>query len=307
MPVQTSGIVVENKCIQPHYFLLNIHCPAIATKIQPGQFIMLKISEENSPLLRRPFSVYRSHPNRQVTKGNSRNFFILYKKVGKGTQKMTEFKEGQRLDMIGPLGNGFTLPPLPSSQNIFLIGGGVGIASLFPIAERLTSSAASSPAFQGGIKKRRSGSTLSKLQPSGGRVEGLTSSRVQVFIGAKTQNDLICVEDFRKLNLNSFVATEDGSLGFKGTVVDLFLYESMKFSRKGLNYVYSCGPFEMLKELAKVLRSDRFLCQVSLEARMACGFGACWGCVVKTRDTKTPYQRVCKEGPVFNLKNIIWE
>jgi dihydroorotate dehydrogenase electron transfer subunit len=232
---------------------------------------MLKISEGSSPLLRRPFSVYRIHPNRHIKKGKSSDFFILYKKVGKGTQKMTKLEKGQRVDMIGPLGNGFTLPPLPSFRNIILIGGGVGIASLFPIAEKLT------------------------------------SSKIQVFIGAKTRNDLICVEDFKKLNINSFVATEDGSLGFKGTVVDLFLYKSMKYSRKSSNYVYSCGPFDMLKELARVLRSDRFLCQVSLEARMACGFGACWGCVIKTRDTKTPYQRVCKEGPVFNLKNIIWE
>jgi dihydroorotate dehydrogenase electron transfer subunit len=307
MPVQTNGIVIENKRIKSHYFLLNIHCPPIATKIQPGQFIMLKISEGNSPLLRRPFSVYKSYPNRHPQKRKSGNLFILYKRVGKGTQKMTEFEEGQRVDMIGPLGNGFTLPPLPSSKNIILIGGGVGIASLFPIAERLTHSTIPSPAFQDGVKKGRSGSTLSKLRPSGRRVEGSPSSKIQVFIGSKTRNDLICAEDFKKLNLNSFVATEDGSLGFKGTVVDLFLYESKKFSRKSLNYVYSCGPFDMLKELARVLKSNRFLCQVSLEARMACGFGACWGCVVKTRNPKTPYQRVCKEGPVFNLKDIIWE
>lgn len=268
---------------------------------------MLKISEGNSPLLRRPFSVYRSDPNQQGEKGKSSNFFILYKKVGKGTQKMTEFEEGQRVDMIGPLGNGFTLPPLPSSRNIILVGGGVGIASLFSIAERLTHSRTPSPSFQDEVKKGRSGSTLRRLSPSRQRVEGLTSSKIQVFIGAKTRNDLICVEDFRKLNLHSFAATEDGSLGFKGTVVDLFLHESLKFRKESLNYVYSCGPFEMMRELARVLRSERFLCQVSLEARMACGFGACWGCVVKTRDTKTPYQRVCKEGPVFNLKNIVWE
>jgi dihydroorotate dehydrogenase electron transfer subunit len=220
---------------------------------------------------------------------------------------MTELEEGQRVDMIGPLGNGFTLPPLPFSKKIVLIGGGVGIASLFPIAERLIRSTTPSAPLQDGVKKGCSGPTLRKFGPSGRRIEESTSSKIQVFIGAKTRNDLICVEDFEELNLKSFVATEDGSSGFKGTVVDLFLHESLEFSGRSLNYVYSCGPFDMLKELARVLKSDGFLCQVSLEARMACGFGACWGCVVKTHDTKAPYQRVCKEGPVFDLKDIIWE
>jgi dihydroorotate dehydrogenase electron transfer subunit len=81
----------------------------------------------------------------------------------------------------------------------------------------------------------------------------------------------------------------------------------MKSHERKSHYIYSCGPVEMLRELAKFIRSKKVVCQVSLEARMGCGFGACWGCVVKTNDPMKPYQRVCKEGPVFNLKDIVLE
>ena len=105
---------------------------------------------------------------------------------------MTTLSKGQKVDLIGPLGNGFALPPLPSSANCILIGGGVGIVSLYPLAE------------------------------------ALKGRKLFVFIGGKTQNDILGVEDFRKLNSNIFIATEDGSLGVQGTVVDLFLSQTKK-------------------------------------------------------------------------------
>ena len=271
MGLQTSGIVLENRKIKPLYFLLEIHCPPIATKIIPGQFIMLKVSEDNYPFLRRPFSVYRSYPDNHPERKKRGRLSIFYKRVGKGTQKMTEFEEGQRVDMIGPLGNGFTLPPHPFSTNIIFVGGGVGIVSLYSLAEVL----------------------------AGGKLF--------VFIGGKTRNDILCYADFKKLNSNIFTATEDGSLGFRGTVIDLFLSQRKKFKRNETNHLYACGPVGMLKELTRAIRFEQFVSQASLESRMGCGFGACWGCVVKTSDPKTPYQRVCREGPAFYLKDIVWE
>jgi dihydroorotate dehydrogenase electron transfer subunit len=271
MGLQTSGIVIENRKIKPSYFLLEIHCPPIATKIKPGQFIMLKVSDDNHPFLRRPFSVYKSYPDNHPGNKKKGSLSILYKMVGKGTHKMTRFEEGQRVDMIGPLGNGFTLPPYPFSTNIILVGGGVGIVSLYALAEVL----------------------------AGGKLF--------VFIGGKTWNDILCSADFKKLNSNIFIATEDGSLGLKGTVIDLFLSQRKKFKRDESNHLYACGPIGMLKDLTRAIRFEQFVCQASFESRMGCGFGACWGCVVKTSDPKTPYQRVCKEGPVFNLKDIVWE
>jgi dihydroorotate dehydrogenase electron transfer subunit len=272
MASQIDGIVIRNESIKPLCFLLTIYCPPIANEIKTGQFIMLKVSDNHSPLLRRPFSIYKSYPANHPEKKKRGCLLILYKKVGKGTQKMTEFKKGQKVDMIGPLGNGFSLPPLPSSPNIILVGGGVGIVSLYSLAEVLG------------------------------------STKLFIFIGGKTKDDILCEEDFKRLNASKiFIATEDGSWGYKGTVIDLFLSQRKRFENSESQYIYSCGPVEMLKELERAVKFKGAVCQVSLEARMGCGFGACWGCVVQTSDPKTPYQRVCKEGPVFNLKDIVWE
>jgi len=271
MPLQAQGIVLKNKKIQSLYFLLEIDCPPIATLIKPGQFVMLKIYGTQDPLLRRPFSLFKKDLGQHPQKEKRGRFSILYKKVGKGTQKMTELEKGERVDIIGPLGNGFTAPSAFSFRNIILIGGGVGIVSLFPLAEALEA----------------------------GR-------RLFVFIGGKTKTDILCLKDFKKLNSNIFVATEDGSLGHQGTVVDLFLSKREKLWREGPSPIYSSGPMGMLRELARGLGSKKSLCDASFEARMACGFGACWGCVIKTKDPRSPYQRVCKEGPVFNLGKIIW-
>ena len=271
MPLLTDGTVVSNKRIKSIYYLLGIDCPRIADPIKPGQFVMLKVSDDCSPLLRRPFSVYKSYSVSHPEKGKRGYLFILYKEVGKGTRRMTALKKGQRVDLIGPLGNGFTLPPLPSSGNNILIGGGMGIVSLYPLVE----------AFRG--------------------------RQFFVFIGGKTEHDILCVDDFEKFNSNVFVATEDGSLGFQGTVVDLFLSQRKRFRRNEKYYLYACGPVAMLKALAGAVRIENFISQASLEARMGCGFGACWGCVVRTKHPETPYQRVCEDGPVFRLEDITWE
>ncbi len=272
MTLQTEGTVVNNRRVKSSYFLLGLHCPQIADLIKPGQFVMLKSSDDGYPLLRRPFSVYESYPFYSPERKKRGFISILYKKVGKGTQKMTEFRRGRKVDLIGPLGNGFMLPSPSLSRSVIFIGGGVGVVSLYPLAV------------------------------------ALKKEELSVFIGGKTRDDILCVGDFRKLNSRIFVATENGSLGFKGTVIDLFLSQRERLERENPpHYLYSCGPIEMLKELARIVGSGSFNCQVSLEARMACGFGACWGCVVKTTRPQTPYQRVCKEGPVFNLKDIAWE
>jgi len=270
MALEIDGIVLRNRRIKSVYYLVEIYCPPIATTIQPGQFIMLKISDSNDPFLRRPFSVYKSYSAGHGKKKERGRLLILYKKVGKGTQRMTGFIKGQKVNIIGPLGNGFSLPPLPSSSNIILVGGGVGIVSLYALAE------------------------------------SLKAAKLFVLIGGKTIDDILCEEDFRKLNSTIFIATEDGSLGFKGTVLDLFLSQQKTFKGNPSRYLYACGPEQMLKELARGVKPKNFTCQASLEARMGCGFGACWGCVVKTIDPKVPYQRVCKEGPVFNLMDIVW-
>lgn len=266
MPIQTTGIILRNENIKSNYFILHIECPPIAKEIRPGQFIMLKVSADQYPLLRRPFSLYRklSFPQKKEI-----IFSIIYKVVGKGTKEMTEFRKGQILDIIGPLGNGFTSPPLPPPGNIILIGGGVGIVTLYSLTEMLK------------------------------------DYSIYVFIGGKTKDDILCLEEFKNKTSNIYISTEDGSLGFKGTVIDLFLNEVKKNKFRKSSFIYTCGPINMLKQLSE--NNFNIPCQASLESRMGCGFGACWGCVIKTKNIYSSYQRVCKDGPVFDLNNILWD
>src|SRR4030043_1949496 len=269
MAIQTDGIVLRNKKIKSIYFLLEIDCPSIANETKPGQFVMLRTSDDNHPLLRRPFSIYKNHSTLDPRKGKRGHLFILYKKVGKGTQKMSTFKEGQKVNLIGPLGNGFILPPLPSSTATILIGGGGGMASPSALGERLG------------------------------------FGELYVFIGGKTKDRTLCEDNFPKGKV--FIATEDGSRGKKGTVVDFFQSEIKRFDRDRPHHVYICGPEGMVKSLAKVIKSKKWIVQGSLEARMGCGFGACWGCGVKPREPAMVYRRVCKYGPVSPLSEIVLE
>lgn len=269
MAVQTEGIVLSNRRIKSIYYLLDLYCPSIADQAKPGQFVMVRTSEDYDPLLRRPFSIYRNYSTSYPSKDKRGHLSILYKKVGKGTQKMISFQKGQKVNLIGPLGNGFFIPPLPSPSPIILIGGGVGIASLSPL----------------------------------GRI--FRHEQIYVFIGGKTKKDILCEKDFPKGNV--FIATEDGSQGHTGTVVELFRSELKKFDKNLRHQVFVCGPEGMVKMLSRMNLPQKWTIQVSLEARMGCGFGACWGCVVKTKDPQMAYHRVCKDGPVFSLTEILWE
>ena len=179
---------------------------------------------------------------------------ILYKVLGRGTKDLSKFEVGTKLDCLVGLGNGFDV-----KENIkpLLVGGGIGIAPLFALAK-----------------------AFNKL--------GIKPALVY---GARSKDDIVLVEELEKIS-NLYICTDDGSLGFKGNVIDCIKNSNIEF-----DYYYSCGPQVMLKYLALAYPNG---C-VSLEARMGCGFGACMGCSIET--TKGP-QRVCKEGPVFEASEV---
>ena len=131
-------------------------------------------------------------------------------------------------------------------------------------------------------------------------------------IGAKTKKDILCEEEFRDLGCEVKIATDDGSRGFKGYISEL-LKQELSAKRYPLSAIYGCGPAPMLKEISLISQKGHIPAQVSLEAHMACGIGACMGCVVKTQNAKRKtqndfvYKRVCKDGPVFEASQVIWE
>jgi len=262
---QLKTEVFFNHRVGPSYYKIGLCAPEIIHGASPGQFVMVKVSSNLDPLLRRPFSIHR------IAKKGSPFFEILYKVVGKGTEIMSSLKQGDRIDVVGPLGKGFSI--LSQSQVIYLVSGGMGVAPLYALAES---------AIIDGQKK------------------------VVVFLGGKTKEDILCLDDLERLGTEIYVSTEDGSLGSKGLVTQL-LEEGLQKSSYP-EAIYACGPIPMLKKISLISQKFNIPCQVSLEAYMACGVGACLGCVIKKRlgkGTET-YVNVCKEGPVFDAHLVIY-
>jgi dihydroorotate dehydrogenase electron transfer subunit len=277
--------IIYNQRIAESFYKIGLVAPSIAKNALPGQFIMVRCAHGCQPLLRRPFSIHRVSglAGERVSELNNASIIeILYEIVGDATQILSQKKPGEFLDIIGPLGNGFALNPhtrtpahsltrTPVHPLTLLVAGGIGVAPLLFLAERLK------------VKC----STYAKV--SGDR------QRSQVLIGAKTKREILCEKEFKALGCDVRIATDDGSVGHKGFATDLL--ESVIMS------IFACGPHLMLQEIARIAKQHNIPAQVSLEAHMACGIGACLGCVVETKDG---YKRVCKDGPVFDATKIIW-
>lgn len=196
---------------------------------------------------------------------------IIYKIVGRATETLSKYKKGKEIDIIGPLGNGFGIP-FKNCKFIFA-GGGYGISPLYFFAERI--------------------------------VNNFSAEDIFVFIGAKKKKYIICEEEFKNLGCKLYISTEDGSKGYKGKITEFLNFKLSEFLSKHYSFIlYSCGPYPMLKEVAKIARINNIKCYVSLEEIICCGFGACLGCAVKT---KYGYKLVCKDGPVFDAEEIIWK
>lgn len=202
---------------------------------------------------------------------NGNALSILYEIVGDGTKLLAGKKMGEFLDIIGPLGHGFDYrkeAKAQASRQTIIVGGGIGIAPLLFLARKIKGN--------------------NKI----------------ALIGAKTKTQVLCEKEFKNTGCDVKISTDDGSRGFKGRVTDLlknFLQANRFTSQQAA--IYACGPKPMLKAICSISQENNIPAQVSLEEHMSCGIGACLGCVVKT---KNGLKRVCKEGPVFNAKELIW-
>jgi dihydroorotate dehydrogenase electron transfer subunit len=192
---------------------------------------------------------------------------ILFKVVGKGTRGLAGLQPGRQVDILGPLGRGFVQPP---GHHHILVGGGIGIAPLLFLAGQL--------------------------------LENNEPVSVKVLLGARTGDEIApLADDFTGMGLQVQSTTEDGSMGCQGLVTDLMT----PGENEKPNMVYACGPYPMLRAVARISRTREWGCQVSLETIMACGLGACLGCAVMRSDMKG-YAHACKDGPVFSADDVIW-
>ncbi len=246
----------------PGHSVLELDCPTVAAEAQPGQFVHVRVTGTDDPLLRRPISIMLRDQHRGRIE-------ILVRSVGRGTEMLTHLGPGTPLDIIGPLGKGFPLPE--PGERALLIAGGVGVAPLVFLADVL------------------------QLSHGSGYVRGL--------FGGLNDDSLVCWQDFAGRCEEFQATTEDGSAGTQGLVTDLL---PAQIARGDVDRVYTCGPRPMMAKVAEECAATDVPCWASLEQFMGCGIGACLGCVIPTR-LQPRHQRVCKDGPVFNATDVLWE
>ena len=303
-----EAIVSSNKQIGKRFYRLRLEFSGNAASafadFQPGQFAELDLSGTALPsvktipedlldtagrkiLLRRPFSFTDITPDRDKTFAE-----ILYCVVGPATLRMTTLSAGDSVSVIGPLGNGFSVPD--NKRTALLVAGGMGVPPLLHLTKVLTA------------------------DPKPDRIE------VIAFAGAKTATELpfegrldeisqqlgFSIPEFARYGIESLVATDDGSAGYHGFVTDC-LTEWLAQSPLDNNstIIYACGPEPMLARVAEIAKDKNIDCQLSLERRMACGIGLCQSCAVECKvssSNETIYKMCCKDGPVFDSREVVF-
>ena len=248
--------VTENIRLHANYVLIKLTHADPLPEMLAGQFAEIRIDGSNTTFLRRPISInYVDRATNEV--------WFLVQLVGDGTRKLATVQKGDTVNVVLPLGNGFTIPKT-ADEPVLLVGGGVGTAPMLMLGE-----------------------TLVKM-----------GVRPTFLLGARSANDLLQLDLFKQLG-TVYTTTEDGSHGEKGYVTQHSLLQQQKFGR-----IYTCGPKPMMMSVAKYAQSVGAECEVSLENTMACGVGACLCCVEKTQEG---HVCVCKAGPVFNIKKLLWQ
>ncbi len=266
MPVQVRGEVLDVRRAGV-YYVLSITAPGIPEQFRPGHFVTIGIGgEESGLILRRAFAIHQVQ-SRGVYGGT---LDVVVGVQGKGSRWLSERRRHDILDIVGPLGKPFNLPK--EGVPCVLVGGGYGSAPLFMLAEQL-------------------------------RERGC---RVDVVLGASTEEKLYGVLDIKRVSSMLTITTEDGSSGTKGRVTDV-LPDIME--RNNSAVVYACGPMGMLAAVAGIAAEYRAYSQCSVEESMACGIGICMTCVLPVigDDGITRMVRSCIEGPIFRGDLVRWD
>ncbi len=250
-----NAVILSQEEIAHQIFSMWIESDRIANAAVPGQFISV-YSNDSGRMLPRPISICETDKEKHAIR-------IVYRIAGKGTEEFSSYQKGDKIDILGPLGNGFPLDRCKKGRKIFLIGGGIGIPPMVQLAKE---------------------------------AEG----EVQVIAGYRSERFL--TEELGQ-NGTLYVATEDGSAGTKGTVLDCIRENGLT-----ADVICACGPTPMLRAVKEYAKEQGIECWISMEERMACGIGACLACVCRSKEvddhSRVHNKRICKEGPVFNAEDI---
>lgn len=261
--VEEVAYVTACKPVISSVYELSLEAPGIAARVSPGQFVQIRVKETLDPLLRRPFTVYRQEAG-QIS--------LLFRVVGRGTRLLAAKRVGEAVAVLGPLGRGYFIPE--HLKVALLVGGGVGVASLFLLARELLN------------------------RPV---------QKVYALIGARSADELLGVEDFRalgsRLEVQPWISRQGLAVALTQLEKEIAVLPAASWQ------VYACGPPGMMRRMVEWAAMWGAESQVSLEYRMACGIGACQSCTCLKLDSsgKTRYALACKDGPVFPGREVVWD
>ncbi len=276
--VQRTVEVVENVPLAEQTYRVRFECPEMARSILPGQFLMMRLTDHDDPLIGRPLALYDTVLS---SAGEPTGIDVVYLVKGKFTSQLEQFRAGQQVDVWGPLGNGFEPQPI---EHLIMVAGGIGQTPFLALGQEY-------------LGTRRYGDPIREVAPS---------QRVTICYGARRAGLLAGVDDFERAGFDVRLCTDDGSRGHHGLVTDLL---KQVLAEADLPHrIVCCGPEPMMEAVADIAVERNVPCQVSLETPMACGVGICFTCVAKVRDQHGgwDYRRTCVEGPVFDAAEIVW-
>ncbi|MCP4705475.1 MAG: dihydroorotate dehydrogenase electron transfer subunit [candidate division Zixibacteria bacterium] len=253
-------LILKKKKLASDCFSISMAPFSKVKSIRPGQFVHMQIPN-CSLFFRRAFSVYSVNTE-------EKSLEILFKVFGRGTKIMASLKKGDKLGLLGPLGNSFRKPK--RNELAALIAGGVGFPPIYYFGKHLLD-------------------------------KGYDPDKLFFFYGGRGKSDLIELARLKKLGIKTILTTEDGSLGKKGLITSPL--EEWITGSKNKKVIYSCGPEGMLKAIDQLALKYNIQGQISLEAPMPCGIGICLGCIKPLRSGGNT--RVCREGPVFDIGEVL--
>ncbi len=249
-----TAVVTSQKEIAPGIYDMWI-ATELAKGAVPGQFICL-YPKDKSTLLPRPISICEADKEKELLR-------IVYRVAGKGTAEFSAYKEGETVEVLGTLGNGFPVEEA-TGKKVFLMGGGIGIPPMLELAKKM-------------------------------------QADKQIVVGYR--DDKTFLKEDLEANGTVYIATEDGSVGTKGNVMDAIRENGLQ-----ADMIFACGPMPMLRAIKKYAEEAGIPAYISLEEHMACGVGACLGCVVKTKEkdhhSHVHNARICTDGPVFEAREV---
>ena len=281
------AVVVDQNALGSGIYDLTLKTTNIAKAAKAGQFVSV-YSNDKSKLLPRPISLCGIDRDEDTIR-------LVYRVTGEntGTEEFSKLVMGDRIRILGPLGNGFTVEP---GKKAFLIGGGIGVPPMLQLAKDINSGVVQTTGAVDTNTQEKGQTEEKQINGHGKKI-----CDMNIIMGYRDENTFL-LDEFKE-QADSFVATEDGSVGTKGNVID-----AIKENGLEADVIYACGPMPMLRALKAYAMEHDMECYVSMEERMACGIGACLACVCKTKDkdahSNVNNKRICKEGPVFNAKEV---